>query len=251
VFGVALVVARPGVGIMDTITSPGAGGTILRRLLPASIVILLTLGWLRLRGEQAGLYEFKVGLALMVTSAIVALSVTVFLTARSLERTDRERRRMFSEVEQRTAQLEVANNELEAFSYSVSHDLRAPLRAIDGFSRILEGEFAESLEPAGRRYLRMVSENARTMGGLIDGLLAFSRLGQQALSTRPVRARPLVDDALADLRPQLEERGIKVTVHDLPATVDADPTLLKQVFVNLLSNAIKYTRGRDPTRIEI
>jgi light-regulated signal transduction histidine kinase (bacteriophytochrome) len=95
-----------------------------------------------------------------------------------------------------------------------------------------------------------VNQNAQDMGKLIDGLLAFSRLGQQALAKRPVKAGAVAREALGELRPELEGRAVEVSVGDLP-TVEADRTLLKQVFVNLLANALKYTRGREPARIEI
>jgi signal transduction histidine kinase len=251
VLGAAILVARPGVGVIELITSPHAGGTLLRRLLPAAAAILLTVGWARLKGEEAGLYNFRVGLALMVTAAISALALAVVVTGRSLERTDVERRRMLDEIRARTAELEVANKELEAFSYSVSHDLRAPLRAIDGFTRILGEEFSSTIDPNGRRYLDLVGDNARRMGALIDGLLAFSKLGQQSLTKRRVGVERLVKEAIADVEPQLGGRNVDISLTDLERTVEADPTLLKQVFVNLLSNAIKYTQAREAPQVEV
>jgi light-regulated signal transduction histidine kinase (bacteriophytochrome) len=148
------------------------------------------------------------------------------------------------------AQLETANKELDAFSYSVSHDLRAPLRAIDGFSRILlEQEYAR-LGPDGQRYLRLISKNTRDMGALIDGLLTFSRLGQQALSKRSVRGERVAQQAVMQFEAERAGRAVEVRVEELPEVI-ADPDLLRQVFVNLLSNALKYTRTREAARIEI
>lgn len=154
-------------------------------------------------------------------------------------------------VRRRTADLEAANNELEAFAYSVSHDLRAPLRAIDGFSRILAEEHAPRLAAEARRYLDLVRGNARRMGELIDDLLTFSRLGRQTLSVRRVAPADLVRAVIAeDLRHQMEGRDVEITVADLPAC-EADPNLLRQVYVNLLENALKYTAQREGTRIEV
>ncbi len=153
-------------------------------------------------------------------------------------------------VAERTVELQAANKELEAFAYSVSHDLRAPLRAVDGFSRILLEEYAPHLPAEAQHYLQVARENAVQMGKLIDALLAFSRLGRQALSWQRVAPRELVRQALADLAPEQEGRDVEVSIGDLPPC-EGDPLLLKQVFFNLLSNALKYTRKRAPSRIQV
>ena len=111
---------------------------------------------------------------------------------------------MEAQLRQRAEQLEAANEELEAFSYSVSHDLRAPLRAIDGFTRILQEEYAAELPPPAQRYLDLVHQNARQMGRLVDDLLAFSRLGRQALNLQTVWPAELAREALEVLRPELD-----------------------------------------------
>lgn len=153
-------------------------------------------------------------------------------------------------VSERTAELETANKELQAFSYSISHDLRAPLRAIDGFSDILIEEYLSQLPQDAQRYLGLIQENAVQMGQLIDDLLTFSRLSRQPLQTEPVDPANLVRNVLEDLHPLQKDRQIEVTVKDLP-TCQADPALLRQVFTNLLSNALKYTRPRDVAKIEV
>jgi PAS domain S-box-containing protein len=153
-------------------------------------------------------------------------------------------------LQQRTAQLEVANKELEAFSYSISHDLRAPLRAIDGFSRIVLEEFAEHLPEEGKDYLKSVRGNAQQMGRLVDDLLTFSRLGRLPMLKKDLDTAKIVRQSLEDLSTEREGRRIDITIGDLPRC-DAEPILLKQVWINLLSNAIKYTRGRAVANIEI
>jgi PAS domain S-box-containing protein len=153
-------------------------------------------------------------------------------------------------VAERTAELAAANRELEAFSYSVSHDLRAPLRAIDGFSRILLEEHAGHLDPEAHRYLDRLRQGAQRMGQLVDDLLTFSRLGRQPLVKRTVALDDLIRQVVDDLRPDYETRRVEFILGTLPPG-EADPALLKQVLVNLINNALKYTRGRDVARIEI
>lgn len=149
-----------------------------------------------------------------------------------------------------TERNQAVNRELEAFSYSVSHDLRAPLRAIDGFAQILVDEHRGELDPEAQRYLDRVRHNADRMGHLIDDLLEFSRLGRAALRKVTVQPRRLVDEALRDLAEDREGRDVQVVVQDLPAC-SADPRLLRLVFVNLISNALKYTRKQAEARVEI
>jgi PAS domain S-box-containing protein len=153
-------------------------------------------------------------------------------------------------VVERTAQLQAANKELEAFSYSVSHDLRAPLRAMDGFSRILLQDYAPQLVPDAARHLATIRESCQQMGRLIDDLLAFSRLGRQTLSKQPIDTAALVRQVLDSLGSEREGRRVEVSIDDLPVC-RGDPALLRQVWHNLLSNAFKFTRGRETARIEI
>ncbi|MDE3244228.1 MAG: PAS domain S-box protein, partial [Nitrospirota bacterium] len=161
-----------------------------------------------------------------------------------------ERKRAEERIQRVNAELDAANKELEAFSYSVSHDLRAPLRAIAGFSQMLLEDHGPALPPDAQRYLQIVQANTQQMGHLVDDLLAFSRLSRQPLKTQRVAPGDLVRHVLEDLRDQRDGRPVEITIGELPPC-EADPALLKQVFVNLLGNALKYTRGRDPARIEI
>lgn len=147
-------------------------------------------------------------------------------------------------------QLEAANKELESFSYSVSHDLRAPLRAMDGFSRALLEDCGKHMPEEGMRYIKIIRTSAQRMGCLIDDLLSFSRLSRAMLNTRVIDTAKLVKDALNELRSLQEGRRIDLRIGDLP-DCEADPALLKQVWINLLSNAFKYSHKRDSAVIEI
>jgi len=153
-------------------------------------------------------------------------------------------------VAARTAQLEEINAELEAFTYSVSHDLRAPLRAVNGYGRILEEDHLASLDDEARRYLAVIRSEAQRMGTLIDHLLAFSRIGRQSLSPKEMDINAVVRDVVQELRREWSDRPIEVSYGDLPDSL-GDHNLIRQVLVNLLSNAVKYAKKDAPARIEI
>jgi PAS domain S-box-containing protein len=153
-------------------------------------------------------------------------------------------------VQDRTAQLQAANKELESFSYSVSHDLRAPLRAIDGFSHIIQEDYADSLPSGVNRLLNSIRANTRQMSRLIDDLLKFSRMGRQPLNKQIVEPLKLVQQALEILSQEQQDRQVEIEITDL-ALCQGDPGLLLQVWINLISNAIKYTRPRETALIQI
>jgi len=186
----------------------------------------------------------------MLTESLRRLSGEVAERTRAEEGLRELTQELEDRVGQRTAELEAANRELEAFGYSISHDLRAPLRAIEGFSGILEQEHSRELSEEPRRYLRLVGDNVREMVSLIDDMLSLSRLGRQALKVHPVEPAAIARQALADLEGEREGRQVEVSVGDLPSC-RADPALLKQVFANLLSNALKFSRSRDVAEIEV
>ena len=153
-------------------------------------------------------------------------------------------------VQERTTQLAAANKELEAFSYSVSHDLRAPLRQINGFSKILMEAHGPQLDSTGQRYLKLIRDGARNMGQLVDDLLNMGRIGRQELARKPTDLNSLLQSVLQDLQPELEGRQIEWRVGTL-STMECDPGLMKVALLNLLSNAVKYTRRRECAVIEV
>ncbi|MFA5850873.1 MAG: ATP-binding protein, partial [Bacteroidales bacterium] len=142
------------------------------------------------------------------------------------------------------------NKELEAFSYSVSHDLRAPLRHIGGFVDLLIKNSASQLDDTGLRYLNIVSESANEMGNLIDALLTFSRLSRTELQKTKIDSKNIVKQVVKTLRDETEGRNIKINISELP-DVKGDEILINQVWVNLISNSLKYTRNNEHTVIDI
>lgn len=161
-----------------------------------------------------------------------------------------ERRRVAGELLRRGELLEAANKELEAFTYSVSHDLRAPLRHIDGYAALLRKSAEQSLSDKAVRYLQTISDSAKQMGQLIDDLLVFSRMGRQEMLHTTVNLDQLIKNILSDLRLDLQGRAISWTIAALP-DVQGDPAMLRQVFMNLIANAVKFTSTRPNATIQI
>jgi len=154
------------------------------------------------------------------------------------------------EVKAMNEQLRLANQELEAFSYSVSHDLRAPLRHIKGFVDLLNKQAMEKLNDRDRRYLNIIADAARKMGKLIDDLLLFSKMSRTELRQSKIDPNPLLDEAIKSAEAEVNDRVIRWKISPLPA-IEADPAMLRQVWVNLINNAVKYSRARNPAEIEV
>ena len=186
-----------------------------------------------------------------VAEGIFILSVDITQRKQAEEKIKKLNAELEERVIKRTEQLKKTNEELEAFSYSVSHDLRAPLRAIIGFTAMLEEDYADKLDNEGRRITSIIKNNTTKMGNLIDDLLTFSRMGRQGISKAAVNTQLLVNEIAGDLE-RNERNGKKVNwvIHDLPAS-NADINTIRQVWINLVSNAVKYSRKKAAPEIEI
>ncbi|MBI4676739.1 MAG: hypothetical protein HY748_04080 [Elusimicrobia bacterium] len=244
------LLSRPGQGVARPCVSAGPGGVLLRLLAPSTLVIMVALGWLRLLGERAGLYGAEFGTALHVILCWLVIAWLLWRVASALDQTAEVRVRAEERVRSYAARLEAANKELESFSYSVSHDLRAPLRAVDGFSQILAEDCGDKLDDRGRDHLRRVREGCRRMAELIDGLLELSRVTRREMRREPVDLAALGRAVARQLSGSAPERNVEFIMPDkLP--VRGDPTLLRAVLDNLIANAWKFTGNRQGARIEL
>ncbi len=199
--------------------------------------------------------EFPAWQAILAHKSVdggVEFMSTIALDLSSIKQAERQLRELNLELErrvrQRTRQLETTNQELESFSYSVSHDLRAPLRAVDGYARMLEEDYAGALDPEGRRLIGVVRAQSRRMSGLIDDLLAFSRTGHQGIAHEPVCMMVVVREAIAEMSPAFP--AARIVLEELP-DAPGDRTLLRQAWANLIGNALKYSSKVAAPRIEV
>lgn len=197
--------------------------------------------------------EEKNEIAIKLAKAVKELS---FQISEKEKRTDelikvnKELAYQIRENEKRTSELEEVNTELESFSYSVSHDLRAPLRAISGFSEVLAKDYSDQLDDEAKIFFAEITRNARKMGELIDNLLEFSRLSKQDIFRDSIDMNKLVENILVEFRNLQSKRDIDLQIQELPE-VEGDKNMLKQLFYNLVSNAFKYTGKKEYTTIEI
>ena len=180
--------------------------------------------------------------------SVISRDVTPLREAEALQRNlnaELERR-----VKERTQQLEDANRELETFSYTVSHDLRAPLRHIDGFIELLTAQAGDQLDPTARRYMQTITQSARQMSCLIDDLLSFSRTNRAEMLQQTVNLDAMVRQVQQEVMFDASARHVEWQIGPLPK-VQGDPAMLRQMWHNLLANAVKYTRRQPETRIEV
>lgn len=249
------------------------GGHQARRLFAAGVLFPIAFGWLRLEGELRDFYDARYGVALIVSATIIGISAAVIWTSRHLHFEDRRRQRAENELRvafdvlkarlgettntkkrdlsQLAEQLAHANAEMEAFSYSVSHDLRAPLRAIDGFSRqLLEHAGAQQLDDEQRHYLKRIRAGSQKMGTLIDDLLRLSRVARFEIQLRPVDVTKLAQEVIAELREHDPQREVGVEIAP-GLTAMADVQLLRVALTNLLGNAWKFTSKVESPHIEV
>jgi PAS domain S-box-containing protein len=241
-----------GAFLPDTVTPVPPGQTPLERAIRGEVNS--TELFVRNPGLKRGGWIEINGSPLSDKDGVVRGGVIAFRDITQRKADELEIRKLNEELEeriaQRTAQLEAANHELEAFSYSISHDLRAPLRHIGGFSKILINDFGPGMAVEARGHLRHIEDAVIRMELLVDGLLSLAKLGRQSLKLRRTELNAIVDQVISVLQPECEGREVEWRIAPLPA-VECDQILMGQVFQNLIGNALKYSRGRNGAVIEI
>jgi signal transduction histidine kinase len=253
---VSALFARPKAGLTSLLAREGPAGLMARSMTPVAILLPVVAGWLARMGRRAELYDAAFGYAIFAIAAVVGLLLMVAYNASRIEEADEERRgaeaetrRLNRRLLRQAADLTAANKELEAFSYSVSHDLRAPLRAIDGFSLAVLEDEGPRLTPDGRDYLVRVRAASQRMGDLIDGLLQLSRLSRLELEPAQLDLGRLVTEKRQVLQEAEPERSVTWSIAE-GVEAEGDSRLLRALLDNLLDNAWKFTRGKDPAIIE-
>jgi signal transduction histidine kinase len=234
---------------MEVITGHGVGSVMLRYLLPPLIAFLVLLSWLRLSGQRAEIFEDDVGTAIMVIVHILIFGALVFGIAISLNRSDLQRELLERRIHERTLLLESANRELEAFAYSVAHDLRAPLRAIDGLSLVILEDYAQKLEADGKTALERIRDNAHRMNQLINGLLELSRMSRAQMNPSQTDLTQIAKHVISELRQREPHREADIVIAE-GLSAQGDPSLLEAVIENLLNNAWKFSARQQRTHIE-
>jgi PAS domain S-box-containing protein len=241
-----------GAFLPDTVTPVPPGQTPLERAIRGEVNS--TELFVRNPGLKRGGWIEINGSPLSDKDGVVRGGVIAFRDITQRKANELEIRKLNEELEekiaQRTTQLEAANHELEAFSYSVSHDLRAPLRHIGGFSKILMQDFGPGMALEARDHLQRIEDAVIRMGLLVDGLLSLARLGRQSLKLHHTELNAIVDQVVSVLQPECEGREVEWHIAQLPA-LECDQILMGQVFQNLIGNALKYSRGRANAVIEI
>jgi light-regulated signal transduction histidine kinase (bacteriophytochrome) len=198
--------------------------------------------------DYEGIFNTGIGLAAIGLTTLFAVQQKT--AEASLRRQSNEIGKLNEELSKRAKELEASNGELESFAYSVSHDLRAPLRHVVGYSELLQRQAASLLDEKSQRFIQTILNAAKRMGNLIDDLLAFSRIGRAETSRTKVDLKQLVDEVVAEIGQDTRGRNIAWKIGALPVCY-GDRSMLRLVVVNLVSNAVKFTRMREPAEIEI
>ena len=240
-----LLGTQPNSGLMGIVTSPTMGGFMVRRLLPVAVVVPFGMGWLRLLGEQTGLYSAEFRIAFFAVLNMAVYTIAIFWNARLLFQIDMMRKRAEETLRENTEELKRSNQELEQFASVASHDLQEPLRMITSYTKLLAKRYQGKLGPDADEFIGYAVDGAAWMRTLINSLLTYARIDTRGKSFKLIDCDIVLADAMTNLRIAITQRRARVT-HDSLPTVRGDRIQLVQLFQNLIDNALKFQDDKVP-----
>ncbi len=244
------LLARPDKGFMELLTSNRVSGVFGRRIILAIIIIPLILGWLRLLGEQFGLYDSNFRAAISTVSTIAILAILVWFSITSMDKIDIKRINAEEDLKKNVDELKRSNDELRQFTYITSHDLQEPLRSIVSFSQLLEMRYKDKLDDDADEYLNFIVDGAKRMKEMIKGLLDYSLIRNKDRKFELINAETSLNHAINALNDVIRDNKAIITYDTLP-DVFADKKQLEQLFQYLIDNAIKFRKPEKQPKIHI
>ena len=246
----AVLAARPETGFMKVLTSGEYGSTFGIRILLALAIISIFLGWLRVVGQNLGYYSAAFGTALYTISILIILSILVWNSILSLNKTDRERKEANKELRKNLEELEISNRELKSFAFITSHDLQEPLRTMASYAQLIERRYKGQLDPDADEFLEYMVSGAKRMKSMIQGLLDYSQVETKGNKFKEVNTEKTLDTALSNLQYSIDQCHAEVTNDPLPL-IFADECQMVSVFQNLIDNALKFRKKDKTPKIHI
>ncbi|MBI3725766.1 hypothetical protein HY251_17705 [bacterium] len=250
VLSIGLLLSGEENGLVEILTSERAAGVVARRIAPIAILMPLFLGWIRLLGERAHLYDTAFGASLVVASDVLVLGLLIWTNVKALHRADLEREQATLRLETSEERLRRSNRELDEFATVASHDLQEPLQKVQAFAARLRSRCASELPEEGKDYLERMEKAAARMQTLVRDLLLLARATTGKDELVPTDLSSVARDVLSDLELQIEATGARVEVGPLPS-VEADPLQMRQLLQNLLQNALKFHKAGKPPSVRL
>lgn len=246
----AVLAARPETGFIKVLSSGEYGSVFGLRILLALAVISIFLGWLRILGQDLGYYSAAFGTALYTISVLIILSILVWNSILSLNKTDKERKEANKELRRNLEELEISNRELKSFAFITSHDLQEPLRTMASYAQLIERRYKGQLDPDADEFLEYMVSGAKRMKRMIQGLLDYSQVETKGNKFKEISTEKALGAALSDLQHSIDQCHAEVTYDPLPS-IFADECQIVRVFQNLIGNALKFRKKDEPPKIHI
>jgi signal transduction histidine kinase len=246
----AVLAARPETGFIKVLTSGEYGSVFGLRILLVLAVISIFLGWLRILGQNMGYYSAAFGTALYTISVLIILSIFVWNSILSFNKTDRKRKEANKELKKNLEELERSNRELQSFAFITSHDLQEPLRTMASYAQLIERRYKGQLDPDADEFLEYMVGGAKRMKSMIQGLLDYSQVEAKSNQFKEISAEKALDNALSNLQYSIDQCHAEVK-HDPLPWIFADESQIVRVFQNLIGNALKFRKKDETPKIHI